>query len=180
MRRRLSAHPGPPFADHQRGGREGLPERGGKRPARGPQRRRGDGFRSTQPRHRHGREGDDPDRRARGRGLGYPSRARTLPQTARAVQGPRRGRGVRRQAALRAVQEDQERDMTEPASDGGKVAVISGGSRGLGRVLVERLLHDGWRVATFSRSANEFVTETSEAAGKDFFWQSADLTELET
>jgi 3-oxoacyl-[acyl-carrier protein] reductase len=70
--------------------------------------------------------------------------------------------------------------MTEPASDGGKVAVISGGSRGLGRVLVERLLRDGWQVATFSRSANEFVTETSEAAGKAFFWQSADLTELET
>lgn len=62
----------------------------------------------------------------------------------------------------------------------GKVAVVSGGSRGLGRILVERLLGDGWRVATFSRSANPFVTDTSAAAGDDFFWQAADLTEADT
>ncbi|MFI9648085.1 SDR family NAD(P)-dependent oxidoreductase [Streptomyces sp. NPDC052040] len=37
------------------------------------------------------------------------------------------------------------------AAEGRPVALVSGGSRGLGRLLVERLLADGWRVATFSR-----------------------------
>jgi 3-oxoacyl-[acyl-carrier protein] reductase len=61
-----------------------------------------------------------------------------------------------------------------------KVAVISGGSRGLGQLLVERLLKEDWRVTTFSRSANEFVDNTSAAAGDDFFWAPADLAEPET
>jgi 3-oxoacyl-[acyl-carrier protein] reductase len=67
--------------------------------------------------------------------------------------------------------------MTAPAASGERVAVVSGGSRGLGRVLVERLLHDGWRVATFSRSASAFITETSAAADGRLFWQAADLTD---
>jgi 3-oxoacyl-[acyl-carrier protein] reductase len=33
-----------------------------------------------------------------------------------------------------------------------RVAVVSGGTRGLGAAIVERLLDDGWCVATFSRS----------------------------
>ncbi|MEV6838817.1 SDR family oxidoreductase [Streptomyces sp. NPDC051133] len=57
------------------------------------------------------------------------------------------------------------------------VAVISGGSRGLGAVLVSRLLADGWRVATFSRSAGAFVTRTAESAPETFFWEAADLTD---
>ncbi|MEU1007002.1 SDR family oxidoreductase [Streptomyces sp. NPDC005890] len=58
------------------------------------------------------------------------------------------------------------------------VAVVSGGSRGLGRVLVERLLADGWRVATFSRKPNEF---TEAMAGKHpdaFHWAAVDLTDF--
>lgn len=70
--------------------------------------------------------------------------------------------------------------MTQSESEDRKVAVVSGGSRGLGRVLVERLLGEGWRVATFSRSANAFTAETSAAAEGDFFWQEADLAELDT
>lgn len=58
-----------------------------------------------------------------------------------------------------------------------RVAVISGGSKGLGRLLVERLLVDGWRVATFSRSANEFVKELQVTAEDRFLWEAADLTE---
>jgi 3-oxoacyl-[acyl-carrier protein] reductase len=61
-----------------------------------------------------------------------------------------------------------------------KVAVVSGGSRGLGQLLVERLLRDRWRVATFSRSANSFVEETRAAAGDRFFWQAADLDDPTT
>ena len=66
-----------------------------------------------------------------------------------------------------------------PAADqtGSPVAVISGGSRGLGRVLVERLLGDGWRVATFSRSPNEFTTETADTYPDAFYWDAVDLGE---
>lgn len=61
--------------------------------------------------------------------------------------------------------------------DSGKVAVVTGGSRGLGQILVQRLLHDGWRVATFSRSASTFIKDTSAEHGDDFFWAAADLTQ---
>jgi 3-oxoacyl-[acyl-carrier protein] reductase len=55
--------------------------------------------------------------------------------------------------------------------------VVSGGSRGLGRVLVERLLADGWRVATFSRTENAFVKETADAHPDAFHWAPVDLAE---
>jgi 3-oxoacyl-[acyl-carrier protein] reductase len=72
--------------------------------------------------------------------------------------------------------------MTEPARDHGsahpdRVALISGGSKGLGRLMVERLLMDGWRVATFSRSANEFVKELQVTAEGRFLWEAADLAD---
>lgn len=59
----------------------------------------------------------------------------------------------------------------------GRVALISGGSRGLGRHLVERLLGEGWRVATFARSGNEFVEKARQEQPSSFFWQEADLGE---
>ncbi|MFF8432315.1 SDR family NAD(P)-dependent oxidoreductase [Streptomyces sp. NPDC016566] len=55
------------------------------------------------------------------------------------------------------------------------VALVSGGSRGLGRTLVTRLLTEGWRVATFSRTAGDFVQETLEGSPGRFFWTEADL-----
>jgi 3-oxoacyl-[acyl-carrier protein] reductase len=58
-----------------------------------------------------------------------------------------------------------------------RVALVSGGSRGLGRVLVERLLADGWCVATFSRTSNEFVTQMSEKYQDAFHWESVDLAD---
>lgn len=70
--------------------------------------------------------------------------------------------------------------MSPTETDGVKVAIVSGGSRGLGMVLVERLLEEGWHVATFSRSANAFIAETTEAANGRFFWDAADLTEPRT
>jgi 3-oxoacyl-[acyl-carrier protein] reductase len=61
--------------------------------------------------------------------------------------------------------------------DENKVALVSGGSRGLGRILVERLLEDGWRVATFSRSSNDFIVDTLASAEGRFLWEAADLAE---
>jgi 3-oxoacyl-[acyl-carrier protein] reductase len=58
-----------------------------------------------------------------------------------------------------------------------RVAIISGGSRGLGRLLAERLLGDGWRVATFSRSASAFTEEAAQKWPDDFWWQPADLAD---
>jgi 3-oxoacyl-[acyl-carrier protein] reductase len=57
------------------------------------------------------------------------------------------------------------------------VALVSGGSRGLGLALVRRLLADGWRVATFSRSANDDVKDLVATAGDRFAWEAADLAD---
>ncbi|MFC4565149.1 SDR family NAD(P)-dependent oxidoreductase [Nocardiopsis mangrovi] len=70
--------------------------------------------------------------------------------------------------------------MTAPADGAAKVAVVTGGSRGLGRIIVERLLGQGWRVATFSRSRGAFIEETAAAAGDAFLWQAVDLNEPQT
>lgn len=67
--------------------------------------------------------------------------------------------------------------ITEQVND--RVALVSGGSRGLGRILVERLLGDGWRVATFSRSYNDFISDTLDSADGRFLWEEADLTNLQ-
>jgi 3-oxoacyl-[acyl-carrier protein] reductase len=60
-----------------------------------------------------------------------------------------------------------------------RTALISGGSRGLGRLLVHRLLASGWRVATFSRAPSEFVRQMSEEFG-DFRWRAIDLNDQES
>ncbi|WP_026925298.1 SDR family NAD(P)-dependent oxidoreductase [Glycomyces arizonensis] len=60
-------------------------------------------------------------------------------------------------------------------SAAGRVAVVSGGSRGLGRLLVERLLGDGWKVATFSRKPSEFTEQTAAERPEDFLWAPVDL-----
>ena len=51
--------------------------------------------------------------------------------------------------------------------------IVSGGSRGLGQVLIEGLLESGYRVSTCSRSQTEFIRrmQASERSGKSLFWQ---------
>ncbi|AGL20659.1 SDR family NAD(P)-dependent oxidoreductase [Actinoplanes sp. N902-109] len=58
------------------------------------------------------------------------------------------------------------------------VALITGGSRGLGQVLVTRLLETGWRVATCSRKPSEFTDRTADREPGRFHWQTADLSDL--
>ena len=63
--------------------------------------------------------------------------------------------------------------------DAPRVAVVSGGSRGLGARLAERLLDDGWCVATFSRRESEAVEKLTRAHPDRFAWTSADLADTE-
>jgi 3-oxoacyl-[acyl-carrier protein] reductase len=67
--------------------------------------------------------------------------------------------------------------MTGDGAQPRPVAVISGGSRGLGQLLAERLLGDGWRVATFSRAATAFTEDAARKWPDDFWWQTADLAD---
>jgi 3-oxoacyl-[acyl-carrier protein] reductase len=66
--------------------------------------------------------------------------------------------------------------MGETASDHtARHVIVSGGSRGLGGVLVEGLLAAGYRVSAFSRNRTEF-TDTR-AADPAFFFEPADVAD---
>jgi 3-oxoacyl-[acyl-carrier protein] reductase len=51
--------------------------------------------------------------------------------------------------------------------------IVSGGSRGLGRTLVEDLLGHGYRISTFSRNRTEFVEHLTPLP--DFLYEQADV-----
>jgi 3-oxoacyl-[acyl-carrier protein] reductase len=70
--------------------------------------------------------------------------------------------------------------VAQAADVGQKVALVSGGSRGLGQVLVTRLLDEGWRVAAFSRTASPFIESTRAAAGDKFWWTAADMSDSQS
>jgi 3-oxoacyl-[acyl-carrier protein] reductase len=54
------------------------------------------------------------------------------------------------------------------------VAVISGGSRGLGLTLVDLFLDRGWRVATFSRSETDEIRDRLAMHPDQLMWQAVD------
>jgi 3-oxoacyl-[acyl-carrier protein] reductase len=58
-----------------------------------------------------------------------------------------------------------------------RVAIVTGGSRGLGQIIVQRLLDGGWHVATCSRSSSPFIEQMlNDAANCErFYWQAVDL-----
>lgn len=55
-----------------------------------------------------------------------------------------------------------------------EVVIVSGGARGLGRALVQRLINDGWHVATFARKATDFLNQLPEGRT---FWRELDATD---
>lgn len=58
----------------------------------------------------------------------------------------------------------------------GEVVLISGGSRGLGRALVEKCREAGYIVATYSRTATPFIQEQAalDPEGHGFLWEPID------
>ena len=66
--------------------------------------------------------------------------------------------------------------MTAPDAPS-RVALVTGGSRGLGALLTSSLLNDGWCVVAVSRSFNDFVSEAAALWPTRFLWQEADLTD---
>lgn len=61
----------------------------------------------------------------------------------------------------------------------GKVAVVSGGSRGLGKAIVQTLLDEDYKVAAFSRSESDFINtlRDSEKYRGRFYWEAADAAD---
>ncbi|CDL86277.1 SDR family NAD(P)-dependent oxidoreductase [Xenorhabdus cabanillasii] len=59
-----------------------------------------------------------------------------------------------------------------------KTVVISGGSKGLGATMTSAFLNKGYRVATFSRQANEFITQQQLSNANFFYWESVDANDL--
>ncbi|HEY5315192.1 MAG TPA: SDR family oxidoreductase [Pirellulales bacterium] len=61
----------------------------------------------------------------------------------------------------------------------GQVALVSGGSRGLGAALVQALLAAGWRVATFSRQSTPSIERCGEQHAGSFDWQPLDAADFD-
>ena len=69
--------------------------------------------------------------------------------------------------------------MNEPQSDPvRRHVIISGGSRGLGKTLVEGLLAADYLVSTFSRNRTEFTDQLATNAA--FFFEPADVCDPQT
>lgn len=58
-----------------------------------------------------------------------------------------------------------------------KVAVVSGGSKGLGLDICKALLEEGYAVATFSRRCTAELEALMGQCGERFYWQSLDIAD---
>jgi len=57
------------------------------------------------------------------------------------------------------------------------VALVTGGSKGLGHLIVQHLLDGGYRVGAISRTRSDFIDQTLASHPGDFHWSSVDLGE---
>ncbi len=62
-------------------------------------------------------------------------------------------------------------------AEGQRVALVSGGTRGLGLAVVQVLLEQGYKVATFSRTASPAVQELSTVHSGQFHFTVADVSD---
>jgi 3-oxoacyl-[acyl-carrier protein] reductase len=63
-------------------------------------------------------------------------------------------------------------------SEARKRSIVSGGSRGLGRAVIERLLADGYSVGTFSRQSNDFIERMRRELPENvFMWEQLDAAD---
>lgn len=60
-----------------------------------------------------------------------------------------------------------------------RVVIVSGGSRGLGRGIIEALVEREYRVAAFSRSRTDFIGELLERRPEQFHWEPVDACDGE-
>ena len=60
-----------------------------------------------------------------------------------------------------------------------RVVIVSGGSRGLGRGIIEALIEREYRVATFSRSRGEFIEGMLASRPEQLYWEQIDASDGE-
>lgn len=60
-----------------------------------------------------------------------------------------------------------------------RIAVVSGGSKGLGLNICQRLADDGYAVATFSRKRTPELDALIESADGKVYWEAADLSDAD-
>ncbi len=60
-----------------------------------------------------------------------------------------------------------------------RAVIVSGGSRGLGRGIIEALLEREYRVATFSRSRGEFIEGMLASRPEQLYWEQIDASDGE-
>lgn len=59
------------------------------------------------------------------------------------------------------------------------VAIVSGGSKGLGEAIVQHLLNKNYQVATFSRHPTDFINKLMQESNKEnFYWEAIDASDL--
>ena len=66
----------------------------------------------------------------------------------------------------------------ESLTNGAPVVIVSGGSRGLGRAIIEGCLADGFRVCFYSRQRSDFVQDLADR-GAEAHWQRVDGSDPE-
>lgn len=69
--------------------------------------------------------------------------------------------------------------MSDVSVDMAPVALVSGGSKGLGLLLCRRFLADGYRVATFSRTRSSGLDELLAAHPERIRWRTADIVDFD-